>query len=331
MPFLKDEVSCVTLTGVKKCGTHGCCFDNCPMTSFSKKEVEFAFFGEGSTDLDIGSYRKILSARSTNERILKKAQNGGTVTSLLNFAIQDQSIDPKYTGAIVTRSGGSWNPLPTFASTSENLIESAGSIYSRLPLAGEIRRLLRDKRSIIFVGTGCQTTGVRLYQYNFLKNLPEGAFHLLEIGLFCYENFPYAQFRNAIEDRCKISIDAITKMNVEKGKLVLYAQDKEIIEYPIREFESLVSEGCKLCTNFTAELADISIGSLGSKIGYNTLIIRSEEGLELVEKAEDNNIIETSTGVSIEEIRKIMVRKRKMSEIITTKRLANGQYVPKID
>ena len=331
IPSLKKGTSCVIPKGAKTCGTSGCCYDNCPMTSFSKREYELAIFGEEASDPDLGVFKKIISARSTSNDILNRAQNGGTITSLLTYALSNEFTNPKYAGAIVTRKGEAWNPTPLFTSKPEELLSSTGSIYSRLPLSQQIRSLLRDKHNLIFVGTGCQTTGVRKYQKNFLSKVPPETAHLFLIGIFCYENFPYPQFKDMIEEKSGNSIDAINKMDISKGKLVINLEDGTVLKYPIREFNRLVPEACKLCTNFTAELADISVGSVGAEENWNTIIIRSEKGLEIVEKAEDEGIIETTTKVSLEPVRKNIARKRLMSEKVVAKRIENGFYVPNFD
>ena len=328
LPSLKEGTSCTIIQGAKNCGTLGCCYDNCPMTSFSKKELELFFFGKEVSDPDLGVYRKILSARSTDKEILNRAQNGGTITSLLTYTLSGNSSDSKYKGAIVTKKGEAWIPTPFFASKPEELLLSTGSIYSRLPLSNQIRSILREKHNLIFVGTGCQTTGVRRYQHNFLNKIPPESAHIFLIGVFCYESFPYPQFKAMIQEKSNFSIDEFEKMDINKGKLVINTKDGTFLQYPIKEFNSIVPEACKICTNFTAELADISVGSVGAENNWNTLIIRSDEGLEVVEKAEDNGIIETTTKVSLETIRKNISRKKSLSEKIIEKRRAKDLYVP---
>jgi coenzyme F420 hydrogenase subunit beta len=39
---------------------------------------------------------------------------------------------------------------------------------------------------------------------------------------------------------------------------------------------------CHYCGDFTARFADISVGSVGSKKGYSTVIVRSKAGEKLV-------------------------------------------------
>ena len=41
---------------------------------------------------------------------------------------------------------------------------------------------------------------------------------------------------------------------------------------------------CSYCDDFTAQFADVSVGSVGSKKGYSTVIVRSKAGEKLVKK-----------------------------------------------
>ena len=65
--------------------------------------------------------------------------------------------------------------------------------------------------------------------------------------------------------------------------------------------------------DFTSELSDVSVGSVGSEKGLATIIIRTDKGLELVKNAEDNNYIETKpieeSGIKI--IEKLANKKEK--------------------
>ncbi|MFX0206837.1 MAG: Coenzyme F420 hydrogenase/dehydrogenase, beta subunit C-terminal domain [Candidatus Hodarchaeota archaeon] len=324
-------MNCITTIGAKTCGVQGCCFDTCPMTSFSKKDYQRVFFGSTNSDPDLGSYRKIISGRSTNKKILNNAQNGGTVTSLLTYSLSANSHGLKYTGAILTKGEEGWQPKPYFASRPEEVLQCMGSVYSHHPLSYQIRNLLREKHNLIFVGTGCQTTGIRKYQYNFLRKAPPETARILLIGLFCYENFAYQKFKDVIQEKSKLSLRNISKMDIKKGKLIIYSKNGNVLQYPIKEFSPLVSEACKICTNFTAELTDISVGAVGSEEGWNTIIIRSEEGLELIEKLESNDLLETTTKVSLEEIKKLINRKRKLSNKIKENRRIKAQYIPIFD
>ncbi len=66
-----------------------------------------------------------------------------------------------------------------------------------------------------------------------------------------------------------------------------------------------VEKGCVYCDDFTAKLADISVGSVGSEDGYSTVIVRSEKGKKLLE-----NLDLTRGSVNTEEVAKLAILKK---------------------
>lgn len=47
-----------------------------------------------------------------------------------------------------------------------------------------------------------------------------------------------------------------------------------------------------MCMDYTAELADISVGSVGSEEGWSTVFVRTEKGEEVVESAVEKGYVE---------------------------------------
>jgi coenzyme F420 hydrogenase subunit beta len=83
------------------------------------------------------------------------------------------------------------------------------------------------------------------------------------------------------------------KMDINKGKFFVYTNKGEELSIPIKEISDLAREDCEMCYDLTSESADISIGSIGSPSGWNTVLIRTEKGKELYEELIANNMIES--------------------------------------
>jgi len=64
------------------------------------------------------------------------------------------------------------------------------------------------------------------------------------------------------------------------------------LHVPLREIDQFVRQSCRQCDDFTADYADISVGAIGSKDGYSTVIARTEKGLELLKQAEQTGYVE---------------------------------------
>jgi coenzyme F420-reducing hydrogenase beta subunit len=73
----------------------------------------------------------------------------------------------------------------------------------------------------------------------------------------------------------------------------------------VRDLHKAVEKGCVYCDDFTAKLADISVGSVGSPDGYSTVIVHSDAGKKLLEK------LDLSKGdVNMEEVTKLAIFKK---------------------
>jgi len=64
--------------------------------------------------------------------------------------------------------------------------------------------------------------------------------------------------------------------------------------------------------DYTAELADISVGSVGSEEGWSTVFVRTERGEEVVRGAVEKGYIEVMKmeRAGLESIRKLAKRKK---------------------
>jgi coenzyme F420 hydrogenase subunit beta len=56
-------------------------------------------------------------------------------------------------------------------------------------------------------------------------------------------------------------------------------------EFALSDIRQLVQKGCALCQDMTAERADISVGAAEGFAGWNTIIVRTEIGDALANKA----------------------------------------------
>ncbi len=105
--------------------------------------------------------------------------------------------------------------------------------------------------------------------------------------------------RALVEDDYGVKLDSIEKFDIKKGKLKLMTRD-ETTEIPLADTHPYVRINCQICLDFSAELADISVGAVGTPPGWSTVIVRTEEGQNIVEGAKKEGYIETK---GIEEVK----------------------------
>jgi hypothetical protein len=148
-------------------------------------------------------------------------------------------------------------------------------------------------KSIAFVGTPCKIDAVYKMQNSpvGLVNLFKGA-SVLRIGLFCMDSFSPNGLRMFFEEKNKIPLAQIIKMNIKEGKFRVTVTNDGEKEWPIADLDTIRSSSCDFCGDLTSEKADISVGSIGSQQGFSTIIVRTNKGLELLNRAAKEGYLE---------------------------------------
>jgi len=234
---------------------------------------------------ELGKYKTCVSARSSDKEILKGAQDGGIVTQLFAFALEQGIID----GAIVSAASADepWKPEPIVATTKAELLAARGTKYNISPNISLIKEATRsyglDKIGI--VGTPCQMQAVRKGQLYPVGLRDVGDKIALAIGIFCMENFPYQSIVQLVEDHAAMKLEAVKKMEIGKGKFWVYGKRGQVVSLPLKVTHKYEQPGCHVCLDYVANLADISTGSVGSPDGWSTVFVRSKKGDDIWAKA----------------------------------------------
>jgi coenzyme F420 hydrogenase subunit beta len=273
MPVFADEEKCL------KCGI---CYMICPNIYDLDEELK----KKTKWEPPIGPIKDLVSAQTTNPTVGESCTDGGVVTSLLLYLLDNHMID----AALVSRSDGPFHRGPTLATSGEEIISASGSHYDESfsviklgshystysPAMEELKSLrkgLIDR--VAMVGTPCQIHTVRKMQV--LGIIPSDVIKYC-FGLFCMENFSFndIQLRH-LEKKYGFDLTQVSKVNV-KEDFFIYLKDDRVIHIPFEEIDSIARPACLVCPDFSAEFSDISFGGLGSSEGYTTTLIRSERG-----------------------------------------------------
>jgi len=277
---------------VKECKICGICAQACPRYFWSQSEAEkFVFGRERKSEEEFGIHRRLAVVQAKNSEVLKVCQDGGGVTALLIYGLENGLID----GAVVTGASreNPFQPVPKLATTPEEILESAGTKYSYSPNILVLAEAVKQKKtSIAFVGTPCQIHAVRKMQMLGLKKHVAPIKFL--IGLMCSECFTYeGLMEKYIRRTLGINLGDIKKINI-KGKM-LVTTNTEVKTIPLTEAKQYARKSCQLCYDFSSELADISAGGLGLD-GWTFTVVRSEKGEDLFSKAEAAGFLNVKTA-----------------------------------
>ncbi|ADC69628.1 coenzyme F420 hydrogenase, subunit beta [Methanocaldococcus sp. FS406-22] len=277
-----------------------------------------------------GAYKKVVSARSTLKEVLKKAQDGGIVSTAFIYGLENNLLD----GVIVADNAGEFKAVPKVATTPEEVLEAAGTKYTVCPNISVLKSAVREYgcEKIGVVGTPCQVRAVRK-----LMKYPVGFRHVpdkiaLIIGIFCMENFPYNGLKLIVEEHCGVKMEDVVKMDIGKGKFWVYTRWGETKAIKLKETHPYEQIACHVCTDYTAELADISTGSVGSPDGWSTVFIRTAKGEEIFNKMVEDGYLEVKPieevkpGLGLVEKLALQKKEKNMKEIEHRKEL--GLPVP---
>ncbi len=239
--------------------------------------------------MSFGTYKEVMALKAKDSKITGIAQDGGVVTQLLCYAMDKGIID----GALLAgKSDIPWMPKPVIATTKAEIMACAGTKYTINPVVSVLKDAVREHglEKVAVVGTPCQ-----MYAVQKMKLYPFGARHIpdkiaLTVGIFCTENFSYAGLKTVIEDHCKVPVESVTKMEIGKGKFSI--KGTKDVAIPIKETHKYEQDSCHVCSDLTAEFADISTGSIGTPDGWSTTFGRSTKGMDLLSKAIADGLFE---------------------------------------
>ena len=145
------------------------------------------------------------------------------------------------------------------------------------------------KKKIAFVGTPCQILAFRRIQKVPLRKFADIV--VFTIGLFCSESFTYDGLMvKKIRDELGIDLNDIEKMNI-KGKMILTLTKGKNWEIPLKEVKNYAEKKCRYCSDFSSELADISLGGVGLD-GRTFTIVRTEKGEMVLNQAIETKALE---------------------------------------
>lgn len=299
---------------VGRCEACGICFNQCPQTA-DFRTIEKSVFGRNATaNEDIGIYEHSYSTKAKDQDILTRCQDGGAVTAILAVLLEKGYID----GAVVTGTGDlPWFPQPVVATTREDLLKCAGTKYSRELITPGLRDAveLYQLKRVAFVGMPCHIRAIRR-----MKTSTLGVYRLADpvkicIGIFCVEGLPYeAFFKKVVEKQLGINLADVVKFDIKQGKFAIYRRGKPKYELGVDSLRQFVDTPCKLCLDFASDLADISVGTVGSPLGCSTVITRTPVGEEAFEIVKSEGVLDVQPLLQvkpgIELAKRLSVRKK---------------------
>lgn len=274
----------------EKCIKCGLCFTVCPRSFPIEKLYEYRANLSKSLNFSekIGVYLSTYSGRTTIDQIQKVCQDGGIVTTLLEYLLKSKMVDAIIA---VDHSEELWNPKAVIVDDIKDLYKTAGTKYANCASLSILDQT-KEYENIALVGVPCMMKAVEKGSffpsgYPFYRNIK------YKIGLFCMESFSYDNIIKLVMEKFDKNIEELVKMNIDKGKFIINLKSGEELSVPLKEVQSYARETCHFCEDLTSDFADISVGSIGSQSGWSSVITRTEKGEELYNIAVKDGIIDS--------------------------------------
>jgi len=246
--------------------------------------------GVNCQEMEIGPVRNILMARARDPIWRKKAQSGGVVSALIDFALRRKAID----AAILTPRDTDFLPKGRIVRNREDIFNCAGSSYVSGPTLEALHKgPWQGEEKIGAVGLPCQALALAKMRTAPVEKKGSIDKVNLVIGLFCTWALEYEKLMVFLKKR--VGEGCIEKMDITSPpeRLFKIMMADGLHSLPVDEIRPFIRNGCRVCFDMTAEFSDISVGTVEGIEGWSTVILRSDTGEDLFKKAEGEGIIES--------------------------------------
>jgi coenzyme F420 hydrogenase subunit beta len=234
----------------------------------------------------LGYYRRIFLAQAADPKIRGQSSSGGVVTSLLAFGVENKVFDSAIVSAAEPESPV--KPKASVALVPDDILSAVGSKFFPSSVAKAFGTAVHSygKTSVAFVGVPCHVLALRKiesWQHKISSSLK------ITIGLFCFGTFSLTPLLKHLEKKYGIKASNIRQMRLSK-QFVIHT-GTGVVRVPIDEIESHILPSCQACTDFTAEVSDISVGGAYPLQGWSTVIIRTKAGEDFFYDAVEKGVL----------------------------------------
>ena len=272
----------------------GRCFAYCPKTEVDLNALALHYWNTPYSGNPLGPYQKITAARAGKKMIQGQFQGGGAVSALVSLALKKGIID---VAALTDRQG--LDARPRLVTQWREVVECSGSKFMASPTLAGLNEAAREGyNSAGVVGTPCQMLAVaqmRTFLQKRTNPLEKEDFRDpvgLAIGLFCNWALDAREIEKLLLDR--MQPDEIRSMDIPPppADVMIVTTERAEHRLPLSDVKPLIPHTCFICLDMTSEFADLSAGMYEGREGWNTLIVRSDKGAELVEEAVAEDFLE---------------------------------------
>ncbi len=277
----------------------------CPFVRQHIPELEQKLYHRERTagdELRFGVFQQMHAARLRQP--VAGAQWSGMVTTLAARLLEQGAVEAVITAAAAP--GTRFAPQPILARTPEEVRASAGNkpcLSPNLSLLDQVRD--SGVRRLALIGTGCQVQIVRAVQEQL------GLERLDVIGIPCSDNVTYPDLLMFLRLISRSPDTIVHYEFMPDYRLWMRHEDGHdekvnFIDFPMDQLDGIFPAACLSCFDYANSLADITIGYMGARLGWQWVLVRTERGQELFDQLAPD--LETTALISGGDCRRGMPR-----------------------
>ena len=268
--------------------TESRCSQFCPRMGVDIDLISNVLFDVAYSGEPLGEVREVIVARSREPEVRERAQYGGAVSTLMRVALESGLIST----AVLTKLVDGV-PQGVTVSSAEEVLDCSGSSYLLCPVLEAFHKWQPgDNDKVGIVGTPCQTLALAHMRTCSLSAKSNVGRVNLVIGLFCTWALSH-DFRKVLAKCAPLSEIKKTDIPPPPANIFNVCTADKCVSMPLDEVRPFVPDACTLCWDMTSEMTDVSVGAAEGIEGWNTVIIRTEKGQELVGTAMSKGLLET--------------------------------------
>ncbi|MCX5824102.1 MAG: Coenzyme F420 hydrogenase/dehydrogenase, beta subunit C-terminal domain, partial [Deltaproteobacteria bacterium] len=192
---------------------------------------------------ELGAVKGFFITRAADEGVRKRAQHGGTVTTLVTLALREGLID----AAVLAGEGEGLLPRSVTITDAEVAAKMGKSRFVVSPTVAEFNRICRgDAAKIGVVATPCQAVALAKMRTQPVSEVENGIEKLhLVVGLFCGWALSWQKLAALL--KAKTDLSQVTGMDIPPSRyhtLEVYTRG-ETIRVSLDEVNPCVREACR--------------------------------------------------------------------------------------
>jgi coenzyme F420 hydrogenase subunit beta len=247
---------------------------------------------------------KIISAISVKTtRNVTSNHINETITDLLSAGFGNGFID----AALIT-DVNRWDgkPITRVIRSIEELYEVSGTQRLWNPILSNLYQevLNNDFNQIAVVGPPCIAQAIRRVNESKVEGLSILQKSIgIVIGLFCSGYYETALLEDLSSHLSVSPAEIISITGSANGEyLEIKLTSGKIATFALEEKQKYLRKGCARCSDYVAEMADISVGQTGSQVGNVTLIPWNIRGQNFLNNCLNFGLLETTEEVDLKTI-----------------------------